>query len=46
MNNKISIIIPVYNAETTLERSVKSVLTQEYDNLEVILVNDGSRQKS
>ncbi len=46
MNNKISIIIPVYNAATTLERSVKSVLNQEYDNLEVILVNDGSNDKS
>lgn len=43
---KISIIIPVYNAATTLERSVKSVLSQDYDNLEVILVNDGSNDES
>lgn len=38
----ISIIIPVYNGEEHLDRCVKSVLSQSYRELEVILVNDGS----
>lgn len=43
MNNPlISIIIPVYNAETFLARAVDSVLKQTCANYEVILVNDGS----
>lgn len=42
MNNKISIIIPAYNIESELPRTVESVLAQTWDNLEIILVNDGS----
>ena len=41
-----SIIVPVYQAEKTLERCVQSVLTQEYRDYEVILVNDGSTDSS
>lgn len=38
----ISIIIPAYNAEDTIERCVKSALLQTYLNLEIIVVDDGS----
>lgn len=46
MEQTISIIVPVYNAEKTLERCVRSLLGQTYENLEILLVNDGSRDDS
>lgn len=39
---KLSIIIPVYRTEATLERCFESVISQDYADLEVILVDDGS----
>ena len=42
----ISVIIPVYNVQDTLERAVESVQNQTYQNIEVILVNDGSTDSS
>ena len=42
----ISVIIPIYNVENYLEECLKSVQTQTYTNIEVILVNDGSIDKS
>lgn len=38
----ISIIIPVYNATSTIEACLKSIFSQTYKNIEVIIVNDGS----
>ncbi|GEM_PF-1079588 len=38
----ISVIIPFYNSEATLARTIESVLDQEFENKEIILVNDGS----
>lgn len=43
---KLSIIIPVYNVEQYLESCVKSVITQTYQDLQVILVDDGSVDSS
>lgn len=42
----ISIIVPIYNAERTLQRCIESVLTQTYSEFELILINDGSTDKS
>lgn len=46
MGDLISIIVPVYNAEKTLERCVASLLGQSYENIEILLVNDGSKDQS
>ena len=42
----ISVVIPVYNAAKYLQRCVASVLCQTYTDIECILVNDGSKDKS
>ena len=43
---KLSIVIPVYNVEDTLDRCIESVLRQGIGDFEVILVDDGSRDRS
>lgn len=42
MHNKISVIIPVYNVEKYLERCLDSIVSNSYENLEIICINDGS----
>ena len=46
MQEKISLIIPAYNVENLLGRTLDSLLSQTYTNLEIIVVNDGSRDKT
>ena len=43
---KISVIVPVYNAEKYVARCVDSILSQTYPYLEVLLINDGSKDNS
>ncbi len=42
----ISIIVPVYQVEKYLEKCINSIITQTYKNLEIILIDDGSTDKS
>lgn len=41
-DKKVSIIVPIYNAESTIEKCICSIIKQSYSNLEILLVNDGS----
>lgn len=43
---KVSIIIPIYNSEDTLEKCLDSVIAQSYKDIEIICVNDGSADNS
>ena len=46
MNKKISVIVPIYNVEQYLDKCVESLVNQTYKNLEIILVDDGTKDKS
>jgi len=46
MNDLISVIIPCYNASSTITKCLGSVITQNYENLEIIIINDGSTDKT
>lgn len=46
MSINISVVVPVYNTEKYLERCLKSILNQSYRDFEIIIVDDGSKDKS
>ena len=43
---KISVIVPIYNEELYLDRCLKSIINNTYRNLEIICINDGSTDTS
>jgi len=45
-NDKVTVVIPVYNSEKFLRESIESVLNQTWKNFEIIAINDGSTDKS
>ena len=45
-NEKVSIIVPIYNVEQYLNQCIQSLIEQTYENIEIILVNDGSTDQS
>ena len=45
-NPLVSVIVPVFNAEKYLPRCIKSILEQTYENIELLLINDGSGDRS
>ena len=46
MKNILSIVIPIYNAEKYIHRCLESILNQNLDKCEIILVDDGSIDSS
>ena len=42
----VSILLPIYNAEATIERAISSILLQTHSNFELIIINDGSTDDS
>lgn len=46
MNNKVSIIVPIYNVESYIAKCVESLVVQTYSNVEILLIDDGSTDSS
>ncbi len=46
MNFLVSIVVPIYNSEKYIGRCINSIINQSYRNLEIILINDGSKDNS
>ena len=46
MKGLISLIVPVYNKEDKVEKCIKSILNQTYKKIEIIMIDDGSTDKT
>ena len=46
MNDLISVIVPVYNVENYIVECISSIINQTYKNIEIIVVNDGTKDSS
>ena len=46
MDKLVSVIVPIYNVEKYLEKCLKSIINQDYQNIEILLINDGSTDSS
>lgn len=46
MKPLVSVVIPVYNSEDTIHKTLQSVIDQTYDNFEILLIDDGSKDTS
>ena len=46
MEKLISVIVPIYNGEKYIEECLESIINQTYKNLQIILIDDGSKDKS
>jgi len=46
MKNHFTIVVPAYNVEQWAEKNIKSALTQDYDNFDVIYINDASTDET
>lgn len=46
IKNRISVIIPVYNAEKTIVKCIESIVNQTYKNIDIIIIDDGSKDNS
>ena len=46
MEKMVSVIVPIYNSENSIDKCVSSLINQSYKNLQIILINDGSNDNS
>lgn len=46
LNPLVTVIVPIYQSETTLKRCIESILSQSFEQIEVLLINDGSTDSS